>query len=190
MYLPTQEPPADSAMLRPSDGDQIIVNDLGRSVKNPQPRISWNHPWRPFLGGQSITFTLAAVSSLALSLPIEPTIKSNGKQLPMSGQTGTVPTPLALDPSVASKDGISYAALEVHPDPTTGELTKDSLVQIVHTNHPVSLLTGVGLCAITLILWSQGQPIQALPLVHFNLRYLRVMPATGNTSGAPKHLFL
>jgi hypothetical protein len=177
-------------MLRPAEGTRITANALGRSVGNAGPSVDWNHPWRPFLGGRSLTFTLASVQSLATSLPIEPTIKSNGKQLPMSGQTGTVPTPLALDPSVASKDGISYAALEVHPDPTSGELTKDSLVQIVHTNNPVSLLTGVGLCAITLILWSQGQPIQALPLVHFNLRYLRVMPATGNTAGAPKHLFL
>ncbi|EDY16676.1 hypothetical protein CfE428DRAFT_5789 [Chthoniobacter flavus Ellin428] len=177
-------------MTRPAEGTRVTVNALGRAVDANAGGAAWNHAYRPFLAGQSMTFTLGFVQSFAGATPLEPVITSNGQTLPMSGKDGTVPTPLALDPSIANADGVSWAALEVSPDPATGELFADSLAQIVHTATPVSHAPNLGRCAIAMILWSQGQPIQALPLVHFNLRYLRVLPAAGNTTGGPRHMFL
>lgn len=184
-----EQPLAGGVMTRPAEGTRVTVNALGRAVDANAGGASWNHAWRPFLSGGTVTFTLGSVQSFAGPAPIEPTILAGGQRLPMSGKEGTVPTPLALDATVATAAGVSYAALEVHPD-DNGELQLDALVQIIHTATPVSHANTIGRCAIALILWSQGQPIQALPLVHFNLRYLRALPAAGNTTGGPRHMFL
>lgn len=184
-----EQPRTLAVMIRPTEGARVTVNRLGRAIGGNPGGASWNHPWRPFLAGRSITFTLGSVQSLAGPQPLEPTILSNGQQLPMSGKDGSVPTPLLLDTSVANANGESWAVLEVHPD-GNGELQVDSLVQIIHSNSPVSHALTFGRCPIAQILWSQGQPIQALPIVHFNLRYLRALPAPGNTAGGPRHMFL
>lgn len=176
-------------MQRPAPGTRVTVNAIGRAVAGSDGGPTWNHAWRPFLAGKSITFTLGSVQSFGGEVPLEPVIESNGEKIPMSGKDGALPTPLVLDPSVANADGESWCALEVHPDETTGELQKDALVEIIHTATPVSHALTFGRCAIAQILWSGGQPIQAIAMAHFNLRYLRVMPAPGS-SGAPRHLFL
>lgn len=183
-----EQPPTVSVLARPAEGIRMTVNALGRAVDAATSGPTWNHPWRPFLAGQSVTFTLGSVQSFAGIVPLEPVITSNGQQLPMSGKDGTTLTPLALDPSVANSDGVSWAVLEVHPD-ANGELQKTSLVQIIHSNSPISHALTFGRCPIAQILWSKGQPIQALAMVHFNLRYLRVLPSS-NSAGSPRHMFL
>ncbi|MEI9894232.1 MAG: hypothetical protein WDN28_10195 [Chthoniobacter sp.] len=149
---------------------------------------TFNHPWRPALAAGRVTFNLGTVASFAGVGPIEPKITVNGTLVPMSGKDGNTPAGLTIKASVANDDGVSFAALEVHPDPDTGELTKDSKVEIVHTNATISHAPNLGRTAIALILWSGGQPLRVLPIVHFNLRYLRILPTAGG--GAPKHLFL
>src|SRR5205814_294096 len=117
------------------------------------------------LSGRSITFLLGTVASFAGIGPIEPKIKINGQLVRMSGKNGGLPTPLALGNVRPNADGVSWAALEVHPD-DTGELVKESLVEIVHTNfNPVSHALTIGRCAIAMILWSGGSAVRVLPIV-------------------------
>jgi hypothetical protein len=183
-----EQPRRAHVLTRPSDGVRVTVNSLGRAVDATGSSPTWNHPWRPFLAGNSVTFTLGSVQSFAGTGTLEPVIDSNGQKLPMSGEDGTAPTPLALDAVVANDDGVSWAVLEVHPD-DNGELQQTSPVQIIHTNTPISHVLAYGRCPIAQILWSNGQPIQALAMVHFNLRYLRVLPSS-NSAGSPRHMFL
>jgi len=177
-------------LTRPGVATRLTVNALGHSTGAPPAGPTFNHPFRAALGSASITFRLGTVQSLAGFGPIEPRIKVNGQLVPMSGKDGNTPAPLALSASVATADGISWAVLEVSPDPNTGELTKDSLVQIVHTNNPVSHSRTLGRCAIAMILWQARHPLRVLPIVHFNLRYFRILASAGAPTGAPKHLFL
>jgi hypothetical protein len=94
--------------------------------------------------------------------------------------------PLKLSADLSNDDGVSWAALEVTPD-DKGELTKDSKIEIVHTNLGASHAEKLGRCHLAMILWRERTPFRVLPLVHFNLRYLRIISPGG---GAPRHLFL
>lgn len=174
-------------MPRPGDGTRITVNALGHSTSAPAGGATFNHPFRPAFGAGSVTFRLGTVASLAGGGPLEPKIRVNGQLVPMSGKDGISPAPLALRANVANSDGISWAALEVHPN-DKGELMKDSNVEIVHTATPISHTPNIGRAAIAMIIWSSGNPLRVLPIVHFNLRYFRVLPTPGG--GLPRHYFL
>ena len=177
-------------LARPGEATRLTVNSMGHSTGTPPRGQTFNHSFRPFLGSSSITFRLGVVQSLAGVGPIEPRIKVNGQLVPMSGEDGNTPAPLSLSGVSPGSDGVTWAALEVTPDPATGELLKGALVQIVHTLTPISHSITLGCCALTMILWSGNSPIYAIPVVTFNLRYLRILASAGNPTGAPKHLFL
>lgn len=180
--------PAPSPILtQPGTRTRLTVNALGHATGASPGGTIFNHPFRPALSAGRITFQLGTVTSLAGDGPLEPRIKVNGQLVPMSGKDGRTPAALAINAGLANEDGISWAALEVHPD-DKGELTKDSSVEIVHTATVVSHTTDVGRCAIAMILWNGRSPLRVLPMVHFNLRYVRLLPAPGG--GAPRHLFL
>jgi hypothetical protein len=174
------------ALAQPGVNTRLTVNALGHATSATPGGPTFNHPWRPALSALRITFNLGTVASLAGDEPLEPKIKVNGQLVPMSGKDGITPAALALEPGVANADGISWAALEVHPN-DSGELLKDAKVEIVHTATPISHAADLGRTAIALIVWSGGNPLRALPIVHFNLRYVRLISPGG---GAPRHLFL
>ncbi|HSI10716.1 MAG TPA: hypothetical protein VK961_01670 [Chthoniobacter sp.] len=174
-------------LTQPGTGTRLTVNALGHATGATPGGATFNHPFRPALSAGRITFQLGTVTSLAGDGPMEPKIKVNGQLVPMSGKDGITPAALALSAEVANSDGISWAAMEVHPD-DKGELTKDAKVEIVHTATVVSHELDLGRCAIAMILWNGRTPLRVLPIVHFNLRYVRLLPAPGG--GAPRHLFL
>jgi hypothetical protein len=154
--------PQVPVFTQPGEGTRLTVNSLGQSTGAPPVGPTFNHPWRPALGAGSVTFNLATVQSLAGAGPIEPKIKVNGQLVPMSGKNGSTPAPLAVNAALVNSDGISFAALQVTPDPKTGELTADSTAEIVHVaaSQVISHAPNLGRCAIALILWSGGQPFR------------------------------
>jgi hypothetical protein len=135
-----------------------------------------------------VTFVVGTVASLGGDGPLQPKIQSAGQLMPMSGKDGASPVPLLLTADVANSDGLSWAALEVHPDAASGELLKDSKVEIIHTASPFSHAQGFGRAPLALIIWNGRNPLRVYPLAHFNLRYVRLLPPPGG--GVPRHLFL
>ncbi|MDR3405599.1 MAG: hypothetical protein P4L99_24095 [Chthoniobacter sp.] len=182
--------PHSRVLSQPGVATRLTANRLGHATGAPSGGATFNHPWRPALSADGVTFNLGTVASLAGVGPIEPKIKVNGQLVPMSGKDGATPASLALKASVANSDGVSWAALEVTPDATSGELTKDSTAEIVHTAMVVSHAPNLGRCAIAMILWSGGHPLRVLPMVHFNLRYVRLLATASDPTGGPRHLFL
>ena len=174
-------------LSQPGTHTRLTMNALGHATGAGLGGATFNHPFRPALSSGRVSFQLGTVTSLAGDGPLEPKIKAGGQGAPMSGLDGITPTPLALRADVANSEGISWAVLEVYPD-DTGELTKDSKVEIVHSAETVSHTPDLGRCAIAMILWSGKSPLRVLPIVHFNLRYVRLLPPPGG--GAPRHLFL
>ena len=184
---PAAQSPSLPASVQPGAGTRLTVNALGHSTGAPPRGQTFNHPFRPFLGSASLTFRLGTVQSLAGIGPIEPKIKVNGQLVPMSEKDGNTPAALFLGGLTPNADGISYAALEVTPDEKTGELTKDSRVEIVHTITPVSLLPNLGRGAIALILWSKGNPLASTRSSISICRYLRILRHGERRDRVPKH---
>lgn len=162
----------------PGRGTRLTVSAFGFALSAPGKRQKFNHPFRPGMSG-----TTAVIFSRGLVEMREPTIGG----VPISGATTKAPPVLKLEPGKANKRGESWACVEVHPD-AEGKLPEESKIEIVHTNEPVSLEPEVGRCPIALILWRDRIPVRVVPIVHFNLRYLRVVPLPG--AGAVRHLFL
>jgi hypothetical protein len=172
--------------VQPGVHTRLTVNSTGFSTGAPVAGPTFNHPFRPALGANSLTFNLGTVASLAGDGPLEPKITVNGERIRMSGKNGSSPVPLKLSADIANSEGVSWAALEASPD-DKGELTKDSKIEIVHTAEGASHDEKLGRCHIAMILWKARNPFRVLPLVHFNLRYIRLVSPGG---GAPRHLFL
>jgi hypothetical protein len=150
--------------LRPGVGARLTSNELGQSLDFTAPGASYPHPWRPSLSRAGVRLTRGLING-----QWEPVI--NGVKL--SARTQPV---LALKPELATDAGESWVCVEVEPD-ALGEITKDSRVEIVHRNQPRSLDPQIGCEALVQILWRGRTPLAAFELVHFNLRYTRVLPA-------------
>jgi hypothetical protein len=172
------------ALSRPGPGTTMIANALGTSTGAPPNGATFDSCFRPSLSGLSLLLGHGYVSSTGGDGPHAPLI--NGIAI-----GGTALAPLTLDPSEVNADTqTSFAVLQVTPD-AKGQITAASALQgleIVHSKDasPGTLAT-LGSKALTLILWSNGSPLKAFQLVHFNLTYLRVIPAPG--AGAPAHFF-
>lgn len=166
---------------RPGDGTRLSVNFFGSVYSAPDQGATFDHPWKPALGARQLRFTVATVSGNDVIIPA---IKLGGQLVPMNGgKSGGAPA-LLLDPGQVNDDGVSFAVLEVEPD-AKGELTKDARVEIVHRSSGAVSHGPIGRKAVTMILWQDGRPLRALPLVHFNFVYERVKHA----SGAVDHIF-
>jgi hypothetical protein len=185
---PVTTPMARRDRPQPGAGALVTANDLGFGFSGKGGGATFDHPFRPALSGKNINFKIGLVRSLNGVGPIQPTIKVGGQQVPMSGKNGNTRTPLVLDPGMQNADGVSWAVLEVSPDPTSGELIQGALCQLVHGVTTTSTDPNLGRTPIAMILWRKQVPVQALPCVNFNLLYERVLPKAGN--GAPKHFFI
>ncbi len=178
---PTAAAPAAAPVLpqiMPGTGVMLAANALGIGLSVRARSGSRNHPFYPLLGVRTLKLSRGLVDGL-----YEPKI---GK-VPMSGDADHAAPALRLDPKEANEHGESWACLEVEPN-AAGELTKDSRIEIVHTNAPVSRKKAVGRCPLVQILWRDGRPTRAFAIVMFNLRYVRVLPPP--TGGVVSHLFL
>ncbi len=178
-YLFAAEDTSGAHDLRPQPGrgTRLTINSLGQCVSVATPAASFAHPFTPSLATKSISFSKGLVDSF------EPTIK----KIPISGADGVPQPALLLDPKNANANGESWACLEVEPN-DQGVLTKDSRLEVVESNNPVSIDPKVGRVALALIVWRNQRPYRAFPIVYFNLRYQRVLPAAGD--GAARHFFL
>ena len=78
--------------------------------------------------------------------------------------------------------------LEVEPN-TDGMLDAKSRIELIHAGDPTpSNVATLGRQPITMITWRGAQPLQAIAIVRFHLRYQRVLPPPGG--GVVKHFFL
>jgi len=174
-------PPVEPVLIgsRPAPGTSVIANDMGHSHKaNPQSR-AFDFAFKPSLNGTSLIIGHGYIQSLAADGPHAPTI--NGR--PIGGTPGPV---LALDPSIVSANGESYAVLNVVPD-AKGQITAKNVPTITHSAITSSNVATLGLRALVLILWMKGVPVRVLPIVMFNLQYALLVPTAGG--GAPVHFF-
>lgn len=177
-------PPPKAPPPRPGAGTRLTSNALGYALSAIAAGASFDHPWRPGLGGLRATLRRGTVRSIGGDGVYEPKIKSGGKLVPMSGEDGITPAYLDLDPGVANAAGESWIALEVEPN-AGGELVKTSRVEIVHTNTPISHAIPLGRHPLVLILWKKRRPIRVIPITHFHLRYARIVDPVG-----ARHFFL
>ncbi len=174
--IPWPPKPAPAAKPMPGAGTLLALGPGGYSVSAPDRGATYPHPFKPSLSGLALRFSRGLVENR------EPTIK--GVRI---GGTATAAQPeLAIEAAVANAAGESWCCVEVHPD-AQGELPAESKIEIVHTRTPRSLSPEVGRQALCMIVWREGNPWQVLPIVHFNLRYARVLPPAG--SGAARHVF-
>jgi hypothetical protein len=171
----------------PGTGTWLTANVFGHSISDGRGRQTFNHPFRPALGGNSMTLRIGLVSSMNGDGPLQPAIKVGGELVPMAGADFNTPARLALDPGVQNKDGVSWAILQVVPD-ADGELRKTSRIEIVHGTETTSHALALAVCPLVQIIWKGQSALRTIPIVHFNLRYTRLVPTPGG--GVPKHFFL
>lgn len=152
-------------------GTLLTSNAAGFGYEGaPGAGQQFGHPWKPFLSARTLQLSRGLVETFT----------------PKIGEKRMDETVLELKADVANELGESWAVLEVEPD-AQGKLTKDSRIEIVHTKETVSLEEKIGRAPLTLILWRDQRPFRAIPVVHFNLKYHRVIPAPGG--GPVRHLF-
>jgi hypothetical protein len=170
-------PPPKPSATRPGFGLRLTVNALGTLYSTIAPAPAFDHPFRPTLGRDGVRFQLGLVEQL------EPKIGD----VPISGDARQDQPALSLKASVANQNGESWAMLEVEPN-DVGLLTPKSRIEIVHTGDPsLSHALQLGRQPIALILWQDQQPVRAIAITHFHLRYARMaLPGGGGT----RHYFL
>jgi hypothetical protein len=165
------------AIARPSAGLRVTSNELGVSYAATTKSAAWPHAFRPLLSGDRIAFLRGVVDGR-----FEPKIGG----VPMSGDATHAQPTLKLSASVANEAGESWVCLEVEPN-SEGRLDADSRIELIHTIDTVSTKLTVGRVEVAMILWRDGSPIKALPILQFNPRYERFVPAAGG--GPVRHFF-
>lgn len=175
------QPAQGTRLPQPGTGTQLTANALGYSVSVNVRGQKFAHPFRPSLGAAGLRFARGLVEGL------EPKIKG----VPLSGDSGHGQPALPLEFKDANKDGdggLSWAVIEVEPD-EEDMLTNETPIRMVHRNTPiVSRAPNIGRIAIAQIIWRNKRPVRVFPIVHFNLRYEKFVPAPGR--GSVRHLFL
>jgi hypothetical protein len=184
--FPSQPTPAAAIVPSPrmGAGTRLTSNYLGYVISASSGGETFDHPWRPALGGGRLTLRPGTVGSLGGDGVYEPKIKVGGALVPMSGDERHGVPALVLEPGVANAAGESWAVLEVEPD-SKGELVKKSRIEIVHTATPFSHTPTLGRHPLVQILWRNRRPFHVLAITHFNLRYVRKVDPIGT-----RHFFL
>lgn len=161
---------------RPGAGVRLTANEAGFAFSVPTAPGRFAHPFTPLLGGSSLKFSRGLVDGRDVTIGA----------LPLEGRAQQPSLKLTADKATAA--GESWAVLEVEPDDATGVLLPTSRREIVHSDTTTSLERTLGRWPIAMILWANGKPLRALPIVWFNLGYQRVIPGPG--AGPVRHLFL
>ncbi len=156
---------------------RLTSNALGWSYSAVNAPASFAHPFRPALGGKGVRLARGLVEFR------EPTIEG----VKIGGEPGKSQPVLKLKHDVANTAGESWVCVELHPD-DDGAIPAKSEVEIIHTKETGSVEKDRALCPLVMILWSKRQPVKAFAIVHFNLRYARVLPP-GGAIGAVRHVF-
>jgi hypothetical protein len=156
----------------PGNGTRLTTSSLGYSYSSLPGEASYPHPFKPSLSGQWISLSLGLVENR------EPTIGG----LPLSDPLAR----LRLEPNQVNRNGESWVCVEATLN-EEGVIATESRVEIVHRGEPRSLSKTVARAPLCLVLWRNQRPERVLAIVHFNLRYARVLPPPGG--GAVRHLF-
>ena len=175
------------------------IPGFGTGISFDGASAIWPHPFRPSLSGLKVTVEKGLVETC------EPTIKSEGQDVPVSGDAANnIPQPsLTLDPKQIDADQqISWVALEVEAD-KDGKLSKDKSgklleglrVEVVHAAAVGSRRSSgsgssggeIGMQPLALITWADGSPTGIFPVPLHNLGYARTFP--GDNQGVPRHFF-
>lgn len=179
--FPSREAPRLAPMPppRPGAGARLFQNALGYGYSAPAKAPTFDHPWRPMLSGDHISFRSGRINTF------EPTID----RIPLRGDDKHPAPQLKLDQTLVNAAGESWVCVDVYPT-DQGELTQDSKIELVQASSQSTSSHALtrGRKAICLILWTKGVPVQAIAAVHWNMTYLRVVPAPGG--GSVKHFFL
>lgn len=180
---------AQALQPRAGTGSYLAQTPLGFAISGSSRGRSYNHPWKPSLvpGGGASQISLAR----GLVDTFTPTIRvgKTGPSVPMTGLPGMARPMLKLleaDTAAAEDGSESWVCVEVHPG-EDGRLTKESLIEIVHRDAPLSFDPAVGRCPLVHVLWRGGRAMQAMAIAMFNLRYYRTSPAEGQ--GVAQHFF-
>ena len=162
--------------LQPGAGTLLSLNAMGASIGAQRKAGKYPHPFKPSLNALGVRLSHGLIEGYPPTIGGEPIGGGPGKEPPM----------LRLDAAVANEAGESWVCVEVVPD-KDGALTRESPRVIVHTREPRSLAMELGRCPLVQILWQKKRPWRAFEIVHFNLRYARVLPPQG--AGAVRHVF-
>jgi len=153
----------------PGNGTLLTASALGFAYTGRRRGGTYPHPFKPALGPMECSFSRGLVDIY------EPKIR---------GVKISEGPALRLDAKLANDDGESWCCIEVEPN-EFGQADKNSRLEMVHTDQPVSIEAKVGRCAVAMILWREGQPIAVHEILYFNVRYKRVE----QRAGPPMHLF-
>lgn len=164
-------------MPRPGTGTRLTIAGSDFIYSAKPASASFAHPFRPALGGGGVRLARGLVEFR------EPTIKG----VKIGGEQGKAQPVLKLDAATANAKGESWVCVELHPD-DHGAIPADSEIEIVHSRQTGSVEKDRALCPLVMILWRNRRPVQAFAIVHFNLRYARVLPP-GGAIGAVRHVF-
>ena len=172
------------------NGTRLTATAWGFAYGSADAGQTWAHPFRASVGVRIIRLSKGIVEG------IEPKIDG----VPISGDPQKrKPQPaLKLDPKLQNKNGESWVCIEVEPGFTDqpgpdgkpqlrATLDGKSRVEIVHTAEPVSHNPEIGRQPLAQLLWNGRNILRYLQIAHYNLRYLRIIPAPGG--GAVYHLF-
>ncbi len=163
----------------PGTGLRLSVNQLGLSLAAAAQGASYPHPFRPMLVPAGVSLQRGLVENR------EPTI--NGVPIGGDAAQGTRPPVLKLDVADVNDNGESWVCVELTLD-EKGEVPEtDAKVVITHTKQPRSLDVRLARGPLVMLLWRDRRPVDALAIVHFNLRYARVLPPAG--AGGVRHVF-
>jgi hypothetical protein len=155
----------------------VTASPLGFAISNATGSNAFLHPFTPSATALTVQFSLGTIAGKV------PTI--GGQPI---GGPGVIPPVLTLDPALVTKDGESWACLEVVPDPASGQLVGDFKREIVQRNEPVSLDPALGRCPLALFYFVNRAVALTVPIVFFNLQYSRYLPPAGQ--GSVQHFFL
>ncbi len=161
----------------PGHGVRLTSNSTGFSYSINERSLVLPHPFKPLLNHDGVRFSRGLVEN------IEP--KING--VPIGGTATEVPPLLKLAPGIANDAGESWVCVELALTDDGKLPEKNPQVTIVHHRQPVSHSRLVARCPLVMILWRDQKPFRALEIVHFNLRYVRLLPPEG--AGEVRHLF-
>lgn len=155
--------PMSGTPAQPGSGIRVTANDFGAAYTTGFGGTSYQHPFKPALAGNQISFSRGLVES-----QFEPTI--GGEKI----STGAL---LRLEKKLVNAAGESWCCIEFVPT-AEGFIDRKTKLEIVHTDQPLSSDPQLARCPVCMVLWQGGFPIGVHEILDFNVRYVREILAT------------